>query len=175
MSPRGPASQPGTEHYCQKLVQTWGQSRLRQWGRGAVGERDPWAHPWAWLKVGDGGGAHRTSSREGRGGEGIWFCNFSVAFFFFFFFLPFFQIKSYWGFDGCVGSCGMCSVGTQTGPDPGPFSPRASSPMAQTYTQLGNVFSSSCQDSPSPEKNGARARSSFPPSLKTFPLPWTLH
>lgn len=60
----------------------------------------------------------------------------------------------------------MCSVGTKTRLDPDPFSPSTPPPWAHTYTQQGNGFFPQDVKTLPRQKDGARARSSFQPSLK---------
>lgn len=60
----------------------------------------------------------------------------------------------------------MCCVGAKTRLDPGPFSPSTPPPLAQTYTQQGNGFFPQDAKTLPRQKDGARARSSFQPSLK---------
>lgn len=61
----------------------------------------------------------------------------------------------------------MCRVGTQTAPDPGPFSPSLISHGPNLHT-TGECFFLPVTKTLPLQKNGARARSSFQPSLKSL-------
>lgn len=68
----------------------------------------------------------------------------------------------------------MCRVGTQTAPDPGPFSPSLISHGPNLHT-TGECFFFQLPKLSLSRKMGLERGLVFSPLSRAFPLPWTLH